>query len=111
MTGAPTRTNSDASPVGLGAVLTQVRNYIPRFISYASRSLTSTETRYLQKPKKALALIWACETFHPYIYGVPFELVTYHRPLEVIYSPRTKPCAPNERWVLRMQPYKFKVKY
>ena len=54
--------------------------------------------------------MWACEKFHPYVYGVPFELVTDHKPLEVIYGPRCKPCARIERWVLRMQPYKFKIK-
>ena len=102
---------ADASTVGLGAVLTQVHKDGPRIISYASRSLTSTETRHSQTEKKAIALKWACEKFHPYIYGIPFELVTDHKPLEVIYSPRPKPCARIERWVLRMQPYKFKVKY
>lgn len=108
---APTQVIADASPVGLGAVLTQMHKDGPRIISYASRSLTDTETRYSQTEKEALALIWACEKFHPYIYGVPFELVTDHKPLEVIYGPKSKPCARIERWVLRMQPYKFEVKY
>lgn len=31
--------------------------------------------------------------------------------LVTIYSRRSKPCARIERWVLRLQPYKFKVKY
>ena len=108
---ALTQAIADASPVGLGAVLTQMSKDGPRIISYASRSLTGTETRYSQTEKEALALIWACEKFHPYIYGVPFELITDHKPLEVIYGPRYKPYARSERWVLRMQPYKFKVKY
>ena len=58
-----------------------------------------------------MGLMWACEKFHPYVYGVPFKLVTDHKPPEVIYGPRSKPCARVERWVLRMQPHKFKVKY
>ena len=77
----------------------------------ASRSLTDIERRYSQTEKEALALVWACEKFHPYVYGVPFDLVTDHKPLEVLYGPRSKPCARIERWVLRMQPYKFKVKF
>ncbi|XP_028413782.1 uncharacterized protein K02A2.6-like [Dendronephthya gigantea] len=54
---------------------------------------------------------WACEKFHQYVYGIQFELITDHKPLEVIYGPKSKPCARIERWVLRMQPYQFKVKY
>ena len=108
---APTQVIADASTVGLGAVLTQKQKNGRRVICYASRSLTDTERRYSQTEKEALALVWACEKFHPYVYGVPFDLVTDDKPLEVIYGPRSKPCAPIERWVLRMQPYKFKVKY
>ena len=108
---APTQVIADASPEGLGAVLTQLHKDGPRIISYASRSLTETERRYSQTEKEALALIWACEKSHPYIYGTPFELVTDHKPLEVIYGPKSRSCARIERWVLRMQPYKFKVIY
>ena len=46
-----------------------------------------------------------------YLYGIEFELYTDHIPLETIYSSRSKPCAQIERWILRLQPYKFKVKY
>lgn len=53
--------------------------------------------------------MWACERFNVYLYGIEFELCTDHKPLEVIYSPRSKPSARIERWVLRLQPYRFKV--
>ncbi|CAB4008609.1 Transposon Tf2-6 poly, partial [Paramuricea clavata] len=69
----------------------------PRVISYASRSITETEKRYSQTEKEALALVWAYEKFHPYVYGISFELITDHKPLEVIYGPRSKPCARFER--------------
>ena len=94
---APTQVVADASPVGLGAVLRQAQKDGPRVISYASRSLTETERRYSQTEKEALALIWTCEKFHPYFYGTPFELVTDHKPLEVIYGPKSRPCARIER--------------
>ena len=108
---AETSAIADASPVGLGAVLVQKQKGEPRIICYASRSLSDVERRYLQTEREALALVWACEKFHAYIYGLEFHLLTDHKPLEVIYSSRSKPCARIERWVLRMQPYKFKVDY
>ena len=46
-----------------------------------------------------------------YLYGVDFELWTDHKPLEFIYSVRSRPSARIERWVLRLQPYSFSVKY
>lgn len=109
--GDRTQIYADASPVGLGAVLIQFKNSEPRVISYASRSLTATERRYAQTEKEALALVWAVERFHFYIFGKEFELVTDHKPLEVIFGPRAKPCARIERWVLRIQSYKYKVIY
>ena len=37
--------------------------------------------------------------------------MTDHKPLEVIYGLRSKPCARIERWVIRLQPYDFRVVY
>jgi hypothetical protein len=108
---APTQVIADASPVGLGAVLVQFQKGNRRVISYASRSLSDVERRYSQTEKEALALVWACERFHLYLYGKEFELVTDHKALETIYSKKSKPSARIERWVLRLLPYTFKVKY
>ncbi|XP_055307067.1 uncharacterized protein K02A2.6-like [Sitodiplosis mosellana] len=107
-----TQVIADASPVGLGAVLIQFNERgVPRIICYANRSLTDVEKRYAQTEKEALALIWAVERFHFYLFGREFELITDHKPLEVIFGPRSKPCARIERWVLRLQSYKYKVVY
>lgn len=46
-----------------------------------------------------------------YLYGVEFTLLTNHKPLEVIYSTNSRNSATIERWVLRLQPYRFKVQY
>ena len=102
---------ADASPVGLGAILIQEQQGRKRVISYAKKSLSAVERRYSQTEKEALAVVWACERFHVYLYGIEFELYTDHKPLETIYSSRSKPCARIERWILRLQPYKFQVKH
>ena len=51
---------------------------------YASRSLTGRERRYSQTEKEALGLVWACEIFHAYIYGMQFDLITDHKTLKTI---------------------------
>ena len=70
---------------------------------YASRTLTDVERRYSQTEKEALGLVWGCERFHMYLVGSKFELWTDHRPLEFIFSVKSKPSARIERWVLRLQ--------
>lgn len=102
---------ADASPVGLGAVLIQEGINGTKIICYASKSLSDPEKRYCQTEKEALALVWAVERFHFYLYGKQFDLITDHKPLEVIFGPHSRPCARIERWVLRLQSYDFKVVY
>lgn len=103
---------TDASPVGLGALLVQKNaKGEERVISYASRSLSGVERRYAQTEKEALAIVWSVEKFHYYLYGKEFTIVTDHRPLEVIFAERSRPCLRIERWVLRLSSYRFKVVY
>ena len=96
---APTKIITDASPVGLGAVLVQEQGGVWTPVCYASRSLTECEQRYSQTEKEALGVAWACERFHAYVYGMKFVVETDHKPLEVIYGPRSRPCARIERCV------------
>ena len=104
----------DASPVGLSAILSQNTpgHDDHKVISYASRALTDPEKRYSQTEKEALAIVWSVEHFHLFLYGGPFTLITDHKPLEVIYGKRNaKASARIERWILRLQPYNFKIVY
>ena len=79
---------ADASPVGLGAILIQEQQGRKRVISDASKSLSAVEKRYSQTEKEALAVGWACERFHVYLYGIGFELYSDHKPIETIHSSR-----------------------
>ena len=104
----------DASPVGISAILSQkVKGQKdPQLVAYASRALTAVEKRYSQTEKESLGIVWGIENFHLYVHGTHVTLVTDHKPLETIFgNPRSKPSARIERWVLRLQPYSFKVEY
>ena len=106
-----TKLVTDASPVGLGAVLTQVQQGQERVVAYASRSLTDVERRYSQTEREALGLVWGCERFHVFLNGVDFTLLTDHKALEVYYLTSSRNSARIERWVLQLQPYRFRVQY
>lgn len=104
---------TDASPVGLGALLIQrdKRTAKERLITCVSKSLTEVERRYCTTEKEALAIVWAVERLHYYLFGKPFTLVTDHKPLTYMFQPTAKPSARIERWVLRIQPFEFNVVY
>ena len=108
---AVTHVITDASAVGLGAVLAQKQGGELRVIMYASRSLTDVQRRYSQTEQEVLAIVWACEHFHSYLYGTKFHLVTHHKPLEVLYSKKSNPPACIERRVLHIPELDYTVKY
>ena len=107
--GAPTCLTTDASSVGIGAILEQEQedgSYRP--IYYASRKLSKVEKRYSQFEREALAVRWACEKFYLYLYGIKFEIRTDHKPLVTVLSPRSKPpSARIERWLLYLQQFQY----
>jgi hypothetical protein len=80
-------------------------------VQYAAKALTDVEKRYSQTEKEALAIVWACEKFDFFLYNKEFVLITDHKPLEVIFGPRSKPNARLERWVLRLQAFCYKIVY
>jgi hypothetical protein len=108
---AKTQVIAYVSPVGLGAILVQKQGEDYKIICYVSHSLSDVERRYSQTEKEALGLDWACERFHVFLFGKTFVLLTDHKPLEFIFSAKSKPCARVERWVLRMQSYNYVVRH
>ena len=105
----------DASPVGLGAILSQEDPRDPtnrRVVQYASRTLTEVESRYHQIEKEALAVVWGLEHYHLYIYGRPVEVATNNTVVELVFrKPLSKPKARLENWALRLQRYEFSIRH
>ncbi len=95
-----TEQTTDASPVGLSAILSQKTpgTNNRKIVAFASRSLSDVETRYSQTEKEALAIIWAIKRLHLYLHGKKFTLYTDCKPVQLILAnPKSKPPARIER--------------
>ena len=68
---------TDASCKGLGACLLQ--NDKP--VYFASKALTETQKGYMAIELESLAVAWAMEKFHHFLYGNQFTLETDQKPL------------------------------
>lgn len=77
---------TDASKDGIGCVLMQ--NEQP--VAYGSRSLTASEKKWAQIEKELLAIVFACEKFHHFIYGRSVIVQSDHKPLETLVKKRVR---------------------
>ena len=80
--------HTDSSSEGVGAVLYQKQEGKLRMISYASRSVSKTESNYPAHKLEFLALKGAVyEKFHEYLYGAKtFDIYTDNNPLTYVLT-------------------------
>ena len=105
----------DASPYGLGAIISHVIDGGDRPISCASRTLSPAEKKYSQLEKEALAVVWGVKKFHSYLYGRRFLINNDHKPLETLLgeskSLPTLASGRVQRWALTLSAYDYIFKY
>ena len=105
----PLTIQCDASIHGLGACALQKG----RPICYASRALTDAETRYSNIEREMLAILFATQAFHQYIYGrKSVKVQSDHKPLEAIFLKPLHKASPRlQMMMMKMMKYSLEVRY
>lgn len=108
----PIRVSSDASTLGLGAMLEQKHNDNWAPVAFASRSLTPAERNYCPLELEMLSIVFACEHFHEFLYGQRFLVNNDHKPLKTIVTKPIAKAPPRiQRFLMRLQKYDFEIAY
>lgn len=104
---------TDASGRGLGAILSQYPledKENETVISYASRTLKDTETRYAATHLEAAGVVWGVEHYRHFLAGRRFVLRTDHSALRYIFK-KENPGAKVARWATYLLEYDFEIEY
>ncbi|XP_055836596.1 uncharacterized protein K02A2.6-like [Episyrphus balteatus] len=106
---------TDASPYGVGAVLSHIVNGVEKPVIFASSTLSESEKHYSQLHREALAIVFAVKKFHNYLYGQKFVIYTDHQALREIFNPNkgTPPVAASrlQRWAVILSMYLYTISY
>ena len=99
---------TDASDIGVGAVLLQQYKGGTFPVAYASKKLLKREQNYSVIERVCLVIVYVVKKFQKYLYGKEFVIQTDQAPLSYIQKCRVE-SARIMRWSLFLQNYRFHI--
>ncbi len=102
---------TDASALGIGAVLMQTEEgKRPHATAYASRVLTSAESKYSVTYLEPLAVVWPLKHFRDIIFGYLVTVYTDHIAVTQLFQGKNL-TGRLARWFLTIQQFEPSLKY
>ena len=89
--------DTDASNVGLGAVLSQEQDGQEVVLAYASRTLSRAERNYDVTRRELLAVVYGLKVYRQYLLGRRFMIRTDHSALQSLRK-TPEPIGQQARW-------------
>lgn len=107
----PVEVHTDASDIGVGAVLVQLRGEEgPHPVAYASRKLSDAETRYTTTEKECIGAVWAVQHFRNFLWGRHFTIVVDHHALCWLHKNKES-SGRLARWALKLMEYDYTIRH
>ena len=100
--------DTDASDVGVGAVLAQQVEGVEKVIAFGSKVLTKSERHYCVTRRELLAVVTFLKHIHPYLLGRHFTVRTDHGLLTWLRNFKD-PEGQLARWLERLQEFDFDI--
>jgi transposase InsO family protein len=97
---------TDASEVGIGAVLSYKTKEGVRPVQFAARTLKPNERKWSTRDREAYAVFWALNHFDEFLRGRQFKLQTDHKALEWVFQAKKGRVA---RWAQLFQEFKMDI--
>ncbi|MDY6929837.1 MAG: RNase H-like domain-containing protein [Pseudomonadota bacterium] len=102
--------DTDASNVGIGAVLSQVQDGQERVISYGSKVLNKAQRNYCVTRRELLAIVEFVGQYHHYLYGRKFLVRTDHAALYWLLR-KKDPEGQMARWITKLSVYDMDIQH
>lgn len=106
--GQPYVVYTDASEVGIGAILMQSQNGVEVPIEYGSKKLTETETRWDTRERELFAIKWAIEHWRDYLALSHFTVKTDHNNLRYLITAEKGKVF---RWAIYLAQFDFDIQF
>ena len=99
---------TDASDLGIAAILMQEHDNEMFPVAFASKKLLQRQRNYSTIERECLSIVWAVQKFEAYLWGRDFVIQTDHQPLT--YINQTKVINKKiMRWAMILQEFRFRV--
>ncbi|CAC5413343.1 unnamed protein product [Mytilus coruscus] len=102
--------DTDASNVGMGAVLSQLQDGVEKVICYFSKTFSRSERKYCVTRRELLAVVASIKHFHHYLYGKHFKVRSDHGALSWLFNFKN-PEGQLARWFEVLASYDFKIEH
>lgn len=102
----PFSVETDASGVGIGAVLTQNKHPV----AFLSKTLSPKNQALSVYDKEMLAVLYAIDKWRPYLLGHQFTIITDHQTLKHLLDQRIATPA-QHKWLVKLLGYDYRIEY